>query len=95
MFISPPEPIYWLSHRNRQSDILDLLLSTIPRHIKITIKNLDDQVCDRSPVILQIHGQISLNLPWTSLAKGHVNWNRFVKNLENLTNLKISLKTNK
>ncbi|VVC42317.1 Endonuclease/exonuclease/phosphatase [Cinara cedri] len=37
-FISPPGPTYWPSHRNRQPDILDLFLSTIPRHINFTIK---------------------------------------------------------
>ncbi|KAL4111825.1 hypothetical protein QTP88_015710 [Uroleucon formosanum] len=92
--ISPPGPTYWPSHRNRHPDILDLFLSTIPRHIISTIKNLDYPACDHSPVFLQLNGKITLNPPRPTLAKGPVNWDLFSENLQNSTNLKISLKTN-
>jgi len=93
-FISPPGPTYWPSHHSRHPDIQDLFLSTIPRHINSTIKNLDNPSSDHSPVLLQINGQISLNPPRPSLAKRPVNWDLFSENLQNSTNLKISLKTN-
>lgn len=92
--ISPPGPTYWPSHRNRHPDILDLFLSTIPRHIISTIKNLDYPACDHSPVFLQLNGKITLKPPRPTLAKGPVNWDLFSENLQNSTNLKISLKTN-
>ncbi|KAL4136280.1 hypothetical protein QTP88_007828 [Uroleucon formosanum] len=91
--ISPPGPTYWPSHRNRHPDILDLFLSTIPRHIISTIKNLDYPACDHSPVFLQLNGKITLKPPRPTLAKGPVNWELFSENLQNSTNLKISLKT--
>jgi hypothetical protein len=41
---------------------------------------------------MQISGKTTQNPPHPSLAKGPVNWDHFSKNLENLTNLNISLK---
>lgn len=43
---------------------------------------------------MQINGQITQNPLRPSLAKRPVNWDHFSENLENLTNLNISLKTN-
>jgi hypothetical protein len=43
---------------------------------------------------MQISAKTTHNPSHPSLAKGPVNWDYFSKNLENLTNLNISLKTN-
>jgi len=43
---------------------------------------------------MQISVQNTQNPPHLSLAKGPVNWDHFSKNLENRTNLNISLKKN-
>ena len=92
--LSPPGPTYWPTHQNRHPDTLDFFISSIPRHIKYTVTNLDDPTCDHSPVFMQINGQTTPNPPHPSLAKGPVNWDHFSKILVNLTNLNISLKTN-
>lgn len=68
-------------------------LSTIPKHINYTIKNIDDPTCDHSPVILQITIQIVLNPPRPLVANGSVNWNQFfcrswkLNKFENLTEI--------
>jgi len=92
-FISPPGPTYWPSHQNRHPDILDYFLTTIPRHITHSIKNLVDPACDHSPVLLNLNCEIYYNPPRPSLAKEPVNWSSFSKKLENATILKISLKS--
>lgn len=91
--ISPPGPTYWPSHRNRQPDILDFFLSSIPKHVKFSIYNTNYITSDHNPVILDINDQPTFNLPKPSLSKGPVNWIKFMSHLENNTNFKISLKT--
>uniref|UniRef100_A0A2S2PX53 Putative RNA-directed DNA polymerase n=2 Tax=Sipha flava TaxID=143950 RepID=A0A2S2PX53_9HEMI len=91
--ISPPGPTYWPTHSNRQPDLLDFFISSIPNHINHTIQNICDLSSDHSPVLLKIMELPTLTPSCPSLSKGPINWKQFSSKLENSTNLKISLKT--
>lgn len=91
-FISPSGPTYWPTHTNRQPDILDFFLTSIPKHIRHKIQNSCEISSDHTPVILEINGSMTCKPPRPSLVKGPVNWEKFSTILENNTNLKISLK---
>lgn len=91
--ISPPGPTYWPTHLNRQPDLLDFFISSIPNHLNHDIQNICDLSSDHSPVLLNITELPMLIPPRPSLSKGTVNWNHFASKLENSTNLKVSLKS--
>lgn len=90
--ISPPDPTYWQTHQNRQPDLLDFFITSIPNYINHSIQNVCDLSSDHSPVLLNIMKPPILISPRSSLYKGPVNWNLFSTSLANNTNLKISLK---
>ncbi|KAL4085191.1 hypothetical protein QTP88_027050 [Uroleucon formosanum] len=91
--ISPSCPTYWPTHQNRQPDLLDFFITSIPNHINHSIHNVCDLSSDHSPVLLNIMNPPILTSPRPSLSKGPVNWNLFSTWLANNTNLKISLKS--
>jgi len=91
--ISPPGPTYWPTHSNRQPDLLDFFITSIPNHVNHTIQNLCDLSSDHSSALLNILELPTLTLSRPSLSKGLINWKQFSSKLENSTNLKISLKT--
>ncbi|KAL4121449.1 hypothetical protein QTP88_013963 [Uroleucon formosanum] len=67
--------------------------ATTKQSVNINYNVNGDPACDHSQVLLNLNCEIYYNPPRPSLAKGPVNWNSFSKNLENATNLKISLKS--
>jgi len=91
-FASPPGPTYWPSHSNRNPDILDFFITNIPNHLNIDVNNISHISSDHTPVILSIGGSPKLN-DRPSLTKGPIAWDKFQTNLDNLIDLKISLKT--
>lgn len=77
---------------NRLPESLDFLISKIPNHINIFIKNICDLSSNHSPILLTINGEVLLNSR-LSLTNGQINWDKFKFNLDQNINLKVALKT--
>ncbi|KAL4136298.1 hypothetical protein QTP88_007846 [Uroleucon formosanum] len=91
--LSPQYPTYWPSHQNRQPDILDFFISTLPNHISATIKNSADLSSDHSPVILILNDSSVKTKSYPTLTPGNIIWSNFQAILENKITLNIPLKT--
>jgi hypothetical protein len=92
IFISPKGPTYWPQHHNRHPDILDFFLSSLPRHIKHSVNNLNDLSSDHTPILLTMIASIETTLPHPSLSQGPIKWDKFSEIMQNTTYLNISLK---
>ncbi|KAL4143560.1 hypothetical protein QTP88_005878 [Uroleucon formosanum] len=94
IFISPKGPTYWPQHHNRHPDILDFFLSSLPRHIKHSVNNLNDLSSDHTPILLTTIASIEPT-PHPSLSQGPIKWDKFSEIIQNTTYLNISLKNKK
>lgn len=92
IFISPKGPTYWPQHHNRHPDILDFFLSSLPRHIKHSVNNLNDLSSDHTPILLTTIASIEPTPPHPSLSQGPIKWDEFSEIMQNTTYLNISLK---
>jgi hypothetical protein len=91
--VSPPRPTYWPSHSNRNPDILDFFIANIPNYLNIAnVNNICHISSDHTLVILSIDGSPKLN-DRPLLTKGPIAWNLFKSNIDNLIDLRVSLKT--
>jgi len=90
--VSPLGPTYWPSHSNRNPDILDFFITNIPNHLNTDISNICHISSDHTPVTLSIGGSPKQN-DRPSLTKGPIAWDLFKTNLDNLIDLRVSLKT--
>ncbi|VVC27607.1 Hypothetical protein CINCED_3A007937, partial [Cinara cedri] len=92
IFISPKGPPYWPQHHNRHPDILDFFLSSLPRHIKHSVNNLNDLSSDHIPILLTTIASIEPTPPHPSLPQGPIKWDEFSEIMQNTTYLNISFK---
>lgn len=91
-FISPKYPTYWPQHQNRHPDILDLFLSSLPRHIKYSVINLIDLSSNHTSILLTMAVSLEPIPPLPSLSQGPIKWNKFSENMQNTTYLNVPLK---
>ncbi|KAL4104430.1 hypothetical protein QTP88_019731 [Uroleucon formosanum] len=89
---SPKGPTYWSQHHNRHPDMLDFFLSSLPRHIKHSVNNLNDLSSDHTPILLTTIASIEPTPPHPSLSQGPIKWDKFSEIMQNTTYLIISLK---
>jgi hypothetical protein len=91
-FLSPPNPKYWPTHQNRQTDILDFFIINLLNHINRNISNLSDLSSDHTPVLLSLNDHVILKTTYTTLTSGKINWKIFSETVESQISLNISLK---
>lgn len=91
--IAPTNPTYWPSHSNRQPDILEFFITTLPNHISYSIKNSSDLSSDHTPIILTLNDTSIKTKTNSTLTAGNINWPKFQNIIENQITLNIPLKT--
>jgi len=90
--ISPLHPTYWPSHQNRNPDILDFFIVSIPPTIQHSILNINELCSDHTAVLLSLNTTTPTNVK-PSLARGPISWSKFKDILDIKTILKIPLKS--
>jgi len=91
--VSPSEPTYWPTSPSKLPDILDVFITSRIPPSHHTIHTLPDLSSDHSPVLLTLSEFPLRQSSPPSLIRGHVDWEAFRKELDNLLSLNISLKT--
>lgn len=91
--IAPPNPTYWPTHINRQPDILEFFITTLPNHISYNITNSSDLSSDHTPVLLTLNDLSYTTKSYPTITPGKTIWPKFHSIIENQILLNIPLKT--
>jgi len=71
--ISPSNPTYWPSHTNRQPDVLEFFITTLPSHIKHNISNSSDLSSDHTPILLSLNDISTTMKNYPTITPGKTN----------------------
>lgn len=92
-YLTTRQPTYWPSDRNRLPDLLDFCVVKGMDPKKLLIESCLELNSDHTPIIVSTSNSVICKPKKPSLYSRKTDWNLFRKNLDQLLNLEIPLKT--